>query len=262
MNFRSPLLNFLVTMALILPVIPEHIGRLTLLPRAGSAMRVVVLAAIALSAGFAASGLVHFATSSGLVGHEAQAKNAAQLGSGVGMLLGGRSEILVSSRAVMDSPILGHGSAGRDYKYVEMWNDIQAEFGASLDLQDIEANSKGLIPTHSHLMNAWVKAGILGGIFWIFIWWLALKGIFRVAIERPSLAPLYTYMLVELLWNILFSPFGGTRRATVSLMIVIILDLLHPAATVARAAGVNLTGRLGGRRWVRHPNPRVAFPSR
>lgn len=249
MNFRSPVLNFLITMSLVLPIIPERIGRLTLLPRVGSLMRIVVLAAIALSAGFAASGLVHFATSARFVSSDAQAKNKSESQSAIGMLLGGRPEILVSSRAVLDSPILGHGSAARDYKYVEMLSDLEAKQGNQLDLQDIESNSRGLIPTHSHLMDAWVRAGILGGIFWIYVWWLAAKGVVRVAILRPALMPVYTYMLVELLWNILFSPFGGTRRATVSLMIVVIFDLLQPM--VPRLAALKPPRRA---QWRRRPS--------
>ncbi len=227
MNYRSPVLIFMVTTVLILPVIPEQVGRLRLLPHARSSMRIVVLAAIALSAGFAASGLVHYATSAGLINSEAQAKNESQSETGVGMLIGGRPEILVSARAVWDSPILGHGAGAKDYKYIEMLNDLEAQFGTPLDLQDIEEEKQGLIPTHSHLMDAWVKAGILGGIFWAYVWWMALKAVFRVGIQRHALVPVYTFMLVELLWDILFSPFGGARRTTDALAIVIILSLVE-----------------------------------
>lgn len=262
LNFRSPVLIFLVTIALVLPVIPERIGRLTLLPRAGSILRIVVLAAIALSAGLAARSLVSYATSSGVINSEEQTRNESELRSGGGMLLGGRPEILVSSSAVMDSPILGHGSAPRDYKYIEMLNDLEAENGTPLDLQDIETEKQGLIPTHSHLMGAWVTAGILGALFWAYVFWLVLKGVIRAAIVRPPMAPLFAFLLVSSLWNVLFSPFGSIERMKEALSIVIILDLLQPAAAVARTARANLSGRFSGRRWVRHPNPQVAFPPR
>jgi hypothetical protein len=262
LNFRSPVLTFLITIALVLPVIPERLGRLTLLPRAGTIQRVVVLAVIALSAGLAARSLVRFATFSGVINSEEQARNEAELKSGGGMLLGGRPEILVSSRAVMDSPILGHGSAPKDYKYIEMLNDLEAENGTPLDLQDIETERRGLIPTHSHLMGSWVTAGILGALFWAYIFWLVLKGVVRAAMVRPPLAPLLTFLLVSSLWNVLFSPFGSTERINEALSILITLDLLEPAAAIARTARANLSGRFSGRRWVRHPNPQVAFPPR
>ena len=227
-NYRSPVLTLLVTIALILPVIPEQVGRFRLLPRAGSVSRVVVLAGIAASAGLAASFLVHFATSEGYISADAQAKNQSESQSSIGLLLAGRPEILVSARAVWDSPILGHGSAGRDYKYIEMLNDLEAKTGTPIDLEDLEEEKGGLIPTHSHLMNAWVKAGILGGVFWLYILWLAFGALIQVAIRRPPLAPIYTFMLVTLLWDIPFSPFGGGRRALVALMIMVSLDLLDP----------------------------------
>ena len=182
-NYRSPVLNLIIAMVLVLPIIPEKIGSLRLLPRVGSIMRVCILAGMAIGAGLAASALVHLATSAGFVSEGAQAKNEEQSGGGIGgILLKGRPEILVSSRAVMESPILGHGSWAKDYKYEEMLSDMQVEQGMQANLQDAEANSGGQIPAHSHLMNAWVWAGFLGAVFWIFILWLVIKGIVRVTI--------------------------------------------------------------------------------
>jgi hypothetical protein len=232
MNYRGEVLELLVTVALVLPVIPERIGRINILPPTGSMARVAVLALIAVSAGFAAKAMVNFVTSAGLISSEAQAKNEIESQSAVGMLIGGRPEILVSARAVLDSPILGHGSAGKDYKYIEMLSDLEAKYGQPLDLADIEENSKGLIPTHSHLMDAWVKAGILGPLFWMYIWWMATKSVVRIAMEHPPFAPVYTFILVALIWDILFSPFGGTRRITVALAVIIIFDTLKPLSSM------------------------------
>jgi hypothetical protein len=270
LNFRSPVLIFLVTIALVLPVIPERIGRLTLLPRQGSVLRIAVLAAIALSAGLAARSLVHFATLAGVVNNEEQAKNETESKLGIGMLLGGRRMIKDKSRAVLDSPILGHGSAPKDYKYIEMLNDLEAENGTPIDLQDIEANRQGLIPTHSHFMGAWVMAGILGAAFWIYIWWLALKATIRVALFRLSLAPVYTLLLVSILWDILFSPFGSTRRTADALVIVIIVDLLSRGTVITGTSRWAPRGRFMPRpmrRWTSRPitgdrSPVPRFPSR
>jgi O-antigen ligase len=228
MNFRSPVLMFLVTMVLVLPIVPERIGRLRLLPRAGSVARLAVLAGLALGAAGAAAGLVHVATSAGWLSEEAQAKNEIQSQSKGGLLLSGRPEIYVSSKAVWDSPILGHGSWAKDFKYTEMLYDIGNKNGfESDDLQEVEDSSQGLIPTHSHLMGAWVQAGVLGAVFWAYILWLVFKGLVRVLIARPALTPLYTWMFIDLLWSIPFSPFANTGRVSEALMIVIIVDLLE-----------------------------------
>jgi hypothetical protein len=249
-NFRSQVLFLLVTAVLVVPIIPERVGRLRLLPRAGTASRVLVVALLALAAAGAADGLVHLATTAGLLGEDAQAKNESELQGKAGLLLGGRPEILVSSRAVLDSPILGHGSYARDYKYVEMLVDLQTRMGIPPEesMWDLEEGGSGLIPAHSHLMSAWVYAGVLGAIFWIYLWPLTLKGILKVAILKPPLTPIYTYMLIGLLWDILFSPFGAQDRITCAFLVVVLVDLLNPATSIA-----GKSKWLRSRKWQRRP---------
>lgn len=248
-------------MVLVLPIIPERIGRLRLLPRVGSVMRVAVLVGMGVGAGWAASALVHFATSSGFVNEEAQAKNENQA-QGSGILLGGRPEILVSSRAVLESPILGHGSWAKDYKYDEMLHDIQVEQGKQTNLQDLIGASEGLIPAHSHLMTAWVWAGILGAVFWIFILWLVIKAIVRVTILRPALAPIYAWMLASYAWDILFSPFGSSLRIQESLLLVVIIEMLGAERAGVKAALVWMRGRKWRRQGFRGriPTARSKIP--
>ncbi len=108
---------------------------------------------------------------------------------------GGRPEIQVSSQAVKDSPIIGYGSWPQDSKYVEMLFDIEVEQGVidASDVADLETN---LIPTHSHLMGAWVWAGILGATFWFYILWLTARATIRVAVLRPPLAPVYASLVI------------------------------------------------------------------
>lgn len=249
-NYRSEVLFLLITTVLVVPVIPERIGRLRLLPRAGTVSRVLVMAALALAAGLAADGLVHWATSAGLLGEEAQAKNEGEFQATPGLLLGGRPEILVSARAVMDSPILGHGSYARDFKYIEMLVDLETRMGfpPTENVWDQEEDEEGGIPAHSHLMSAWVHAGVLGALIWLYLWPLTLKGVFKVAITRPPLTPIYIYMLIDLLWAILFSPIGAQVRVTTGFLIVVLVDLLRPAASVARKSSWLRKGK-----WQRHP---------
>jgi hypothetical protein len=228
-NYRSPVLNLLVAMVLVVPIIPERIGRLRLLPRRGSVMRIAVLTGMAVGGGLSASALVHLATTAGLVSEEARMKNEEQ-GEGTGILLGGRPEILVSSIAVMDSPVLGHGSWAKEAKYDELMSDLMVEQGKKSYLRDTVVESEGLIQAHSHLMGAWVWAGLLGAVFWLYLFWLVIKAIVRVTIILPPMAPLYAYLLVEYAWAILFSPFGSTLRIYESLVIVIIIDLLPESA--------------------------------
>lgn len=197
-----------------------------MLPRSGGALRTAVLLMFALGAvGFAVR-LVDFATASGLVNEEARLKNQTQARAG-SLLLGGRPEIQVSSKAVLESPILGHGSWPEDPKYVEMLFDIEVERGV-FDSSDINELSSDLIPTHSHLMGAWVWAGILGAAFWFYILWLTARATVRIANVRPPLAPIYVWIVSGMFWEIMFSPFGLNARIYDAVAIIIMVDLLGP----------------------------------
>jgi hypothetical protein len=141
-----------------------------------------------------------------------------------GMLIGGRSEILISSQAVFDSPIIGHGSWAEDAKYAYM----QYEIASILGQDDNEARLKqgiemsNLIPTHSVLMQAWVWAGLLGAIFWFFVIKLLLKKTLAIFFTPDKLQPLLIFLGISSVWNVLFSPFGGGERFDWALALVVI----------------------------------------
>jgi GMP synthase (glutamine-hydrolysing) B subunit len=68
----------------------------------------------------------------GFFGKEAKEKYEYQAFMGTGpidILLGGRSEILVSTVAIKDSPLIGHGSWAKDIKYLILLNEIKAQVG-------------------------------------------------------------------------------------------------------------------------------------
>ena len=46
-----------------------------------------------------------------------------------GLLLGGRSEFLVSSLAVLESPVIGHGSWAKDCRYASLYVELKREAG-------------------------------------------------------------------------------------------------------------------------------------
>ena len=247
-NFRGPVLTTLVAIALVLPVIPQRIGQLTVLPKKGSLANIVVLIGLAVIAGTAADELVQFVTQHDLLKDRALQKNQVQSQSAGGLLLGGRPEILVSSQAVLDSPILGHGSWARDFKYIEMMYDIRSRWGFRTPLDYEEEYSLGVIPTHSHLMGAWVQAGIFGAIFWGYMFWQVGKGLIRLSALRPALSPVLAVMLTSFLFDILFSPFASTRRMTEGFLIIILLDILQTDPIHSNAS------RIG---WRRQPVRRL-----
>ena len=151
-----------------------------------------------------------FSSSSGLLGPVAQAKYEAQSGT-LGVLVGGRSEILASSQAIIDAPILGHGSWAKDFKYVDLLADRLSSFGYEIGgrLSDV-----GLIPSHSYLLGSWVWAGFLGGLFWIAIAVLAVRLLLHLYSTHVEIAAILVFFTMNLLWAIAFSPYGSIARIT------------------------------------------------
>ena len=146
-----------------------------------------------------------------------------------GVLVGGRPETLVAIQAIRDSPIMGHGSFPYGLKYMQLQQDIQYEHGYT-DSDEAEEVDYPVIPTHSHLTLGWVEGGILGGICWIYILILDLRALFRLIELRPPLAPLYSYLLVGFLWDILYSPFGSVNRIRAAFYILLSYSILRSSA--------------------------------
>lgn len=251
LNFRSPILQLLITLALVYPFIPERVGAVQLLPRS-QGLRLLIVLIFAIGAAGIADAVVKFVTTSGYIGEENQAKNEAQEKAG-NLLLGGRPEFAIGLEAALDSPIIGHGSWAKDLKYFEMLNDRMVEAGVRTEQTkgDIAEEASGLIPGHSHIVTAWVWAGIAGLIFWVYIIWFVLKGISRIALLRPPLAPLYMWLSIGMVWDIFFSPFAAFRRMIEAVMIIILADL------AARGKPMNRSGwrRMGVRNRNREPLP-------
>jgi hypothetical protein len=177
-----------------------------------------------------------WSASSGLLGPDARARYDTQSGS-FGVFLGGRPELLVSTQAVLDSPVLGHGSWARDPKYIQMLSDRLV----SLGYQDISTDPADVvvIPAHSYLVCAWVEGGILGGVFWlgvaVFAGWLLLN-LYAV---RWILMPLLVFSTSQLLWDIGFSPYGEAGRLSAPFAIalcVLAYQRTLPAAHAVRDA--------------------------
>jgi len=148
-----------------------------------------------------------YAAESGLLNEKDQQKYTEQSSGSGGLLLGGRSESLATVQAVIDSPILGHGSWARDAKYHNLLEQKLLESG-----KKVTYNPFGdLIPTHSFLMGAWVEAGAAGAIFWIYIFCQIFQTLRRASGGEPFLA-VFAFIGMAMMWDILFSPYGAERR--------------------------------------------------
>jgi len=156
----------------------------------------------------------------GYLGADALSKYQKQSSGDLNMLVAGRSEVLGSIPAILESPILGHGSWARDIRYVLMRLATLESSGYEIGFIDDR------IPTHSSLLGAWVQAGIAGAVFWLWIVTLALRSGFRMFLFSSSL-PLAAYMIFALLWDSLFSPLGMEQRILIPTYVSCAMLLLH-----------------------------------
>jgi hypothetical protein len=80
-----------------------------------------------------------------------------------------------------------------------------------------------LIPTHSHLLGAWVWAGLLGAVFWFAVALVAVWALANLYSAHLEVAPLLIFSAMLLLWDIAFSPYASSGRITAPYALVLCL---------------------------------------
>lgn len=205
---------FLAAVLVLLAARSAHLRRID-----RRALRTFTAIAVSVLAGFIVVEAYGYAAGHGLLGGPAQQKYEAQRSS-LGILVSGRPEIIVAARAIRDSPIVGHGSWAKDPKYAAA---LQYELrkagyrGASVPL------SPDMIPTHSHLLGAWVEAGILGAVFWLWALALLTSVLPRLHLLVDGRVALVAFLGLLFLWDVFFSPFGAERRLIMPFYLIVLL---------------------------------------
>jgi hypothetical protein len=160
----------------------------------------------------------------GWMGEDARRKYEVQSSGAFGVLLGGRAESLASINAVMDSPIIGHGSWAKDSRYIDyLYKLYDLGYDSSSIIE--EYMNQGIIPTHSYIMGAWVDAGVMGALFWAVVFLRIPPLLYRLASVNEPLTPIMSYLCFRLAWDILFSPFGQAARVPTAYTIVAMIFL-------------------------------------
>lgn len=194
--------------------------------------------ALVLLGGLASSQLIFsiygYFASSGALGVEAQDKYELQTQGEVPIILGGRVESLVSTEAIAESPIIGHGSWAKSMYYQRLLRVKMREYGIRL-IGD-KAFRNDLIPTHSYIFGAWVEAGVIGAVFWLYVIAYCIMTVYKLFKYNLEFFPLVSLMSVSLLWAVWFSPFGAEARFSASLTIVVMLLIRRATDRVATPA--------------------------
>jgi len=156
---------------------------------------------------------------SGTLGIEEKKKYEAQFEeSGLG-LIGGRNELLYTSRAIVKRPLFGLGANRHDnYGIIESVSQNNGSVPREIYFTK-------QIPAHSILMGAWVENGLGGGIFWIYVMLVLVRFLREIPAKYPRYFPFLIYLYIGFGWAILFSPFGGARGLFCMLIALAVLLL-------------------------------------
>lgn len=151
----------------------------------------------------------------------------------------GRIEIASGLRAAMDSPIVGHGSWAKDMDYVYYLYDLRKRMG--LTISPIESD---LIPSHSYIIGAWVESGIMGFIFWLFIFFNAINAFKYLVLINHPLIPILSLMIIGFTWTIWFSPFGANVRIDAAFNIIMLNFILSTKKSSSNLIASNISPKI------------------
>lgn len=204
--------------------------------------KLALAASILLVSGVVLLKFYGFVAGSGMLGASAQQKYESQAGGEFGLLIGGRQELLVSSLAIIDSPIIGHGSWAKDPMYTALLPELLLMYGYDEAQPVAYFYEDDLIPTHSFLFGAWVNSGLLGAVFWLWVMVFCAKLLLVVYKIKDTLTPVVAFVGFNMLWNIPFSPFGAETRPYTAYYLVLLM-FMHNRLLLKQA--MSLSGRAG-----------------
>lgn len=152
-------------------------------------------------------------------------KNQLQAANSYGFLAAARPDTFTALYAISKRPVLGYGSGVFDADVFSFYAEVNA--ASYRDAHLSRSVFKNIytqdwlqgIPSHSHLFGAWADAGIFAALSWFFVLWIDLKMLARLWRWGHPLAPLFVFVGIATLWDVLFSP--GPVRLDIAIRLVI-----------------------------------------
>ena len=182
-----------------------------------SAFRAVVAGVVLAGVSYGIYVLYTDAAASGRLGDKAQDKYLNQASSRLGLLLGGREAFVSGVIAALDSPIIGYGSwpLDREGFYLQA-----CELSGKKPDPNFYRLGYPLIPTHSHILCAWVEHGIGGLVFWGYVIFFYVRQILRPVVDEKRLGLYLAVAVLSVIWHVLFSPIAGRIEQSVVIALV------------------------------------------
>lgn len=146
--------------------------------------------------------------------------------------IGRTSAIIVSLRAIAQSPILGYGSwtvhEGFAKELRKEISEKRAQAGGDIDFSQLRSGSG--FQSHSQIIQSWVEGGVLGAVFFLFYGYRLFHAVGWCALRRPldAFSPLFSFTIVMGIWNLFMSPALGYSRMQIALAVgVIVVTVLE-----------------------------------
>ena len=119
--------------------------------------------------------------------------------------------------AALDSPIIGYGSwpLDREGFYLQA-----CELSGKKPDPNFYRLGYPLIPTHSHILCAWVEHGIGGLVFWGYVIFFYVRQILRPVVDEKRLGLYLAVAVLSVIWHVLFSPIAGRIEQSVVIALV------------------------------------------
>jgi hypothetical protein len=224
LNARSSALAFLLAGMLVLACRGKALRR-TLGSLAARHVWVVALLAVAALYGVGRTYIA--ATQAGLLGEEARSRLQMQTLDAadpvIGLIGGGRGEFFASVRAIADSPVIGHGSWARSAEYYGIYVDSLRRMGSehmAMLAEYVGRRDGHVLPTHSHVLGAWVEAGLAGAAFWLLVAVTLVRAGVRALPNPTVIGIVILCALPAQMWALAFSPLGADSRLLWALLLV------------------------------------------
>mgnify|MGYP003634470726 CR=1 FL=1 len=178
-----------------------------------NSLRIGLLTIIVMVASVGILNLYGYSVEQGWLGERAKDKYERQVSGDLGILFGGRIESFASIPAIVDSPIIGHGSWAKDPSYrVFLYDLVKFGYYHSNDEVRYRIENSDLIPAHSHILQSWVWSGLPGAVFWLVILFIVIRVLIKTyQINNEFLLFVIFFGLISI-WDIFFSPFSSFMR--------------------------------------------------
>jgi len=156
-----------------------------------------------------------YTASTGMLGDAARGKYEAQTSQGSGLirlLMGGRSEFFMAIPAAIHRPIMGYGPQAEDkdgyaLRFLLKYGDDQAVKNYNKRRLDmLRFGYRMSIPTHSHVMWAWITCGLFGLIFFLWLVYLVYQHMRHYIAAIPQWYGYFALTIPPFLWDFFFSP--------------------------------------------------------